>query len=126
MSGKSTAYRIVFAQFILALLCGAVALAIAGRAAGLAAFVGGMINVVANLYFAVQVFGGGVRPAQAVLKSFYLAEAVKFVITAALFALAVAVWRLHALPLLAGFGLSLAVYWLALLPAGPIHRWIKV
>lgn len=125
MNGKSTAYRIVLAQLAMSLVAGAVAWVIAGASAGLAALVGGLINVIANLYFALQVFSGGVRPARSVLNSFYVGEAVKFLITAALFGVAVAVWQLSVPPLLAGFGLTLVVYWLALLPAGAIHRWNK-
>jgi ATP synthase protein I len=123
MNGKSTAFRIVLAQLAMALAVGGVAWAVGGAGSGLAALVGGLINVVASLYFALQVFSGGVRPAQSVLRSFYIGEVVKFLITAALFGVAVALWRLDVLPLLAGFGLTLVVYWLALLPAGAIHRW---
>jgi ATP synthase protein I len=125
MNGPSTAYRIVLTQFGTAALAGAVAFATGGASIGVAALAGGMINVIANLYFAVKVFGRGVRPAPAVLRSFYAAEAVKLLITAGLFVVTVAVWRLDFLPLLAGFVATLAVYWLALLPAGPVHRWIN-
>lgn len=125
MTGKSTAYRIVLAQLAVALLAGFFAYVAAGAAAGIAALAGGLINVVANLYFAAKVFGRGVRPASEVLRSFYGAEAVKIVITGALFFITVAVWHLEFLPLLAGFMVTFAVYWLALLPAGPVHRWIN-
>jgi ATP synthase protein I len=125
MNGKSTAYRIVLTQFAFAMLAGLVALAVGGAAAGAAALAGGLINVVANLYFAIRMFGRGVRPAAAVLRGFYAAEAVKLVLTGGLFFLTVVVWRLDVPPLLAGFMVTLAVYWLALLPAGPVYRWIN-
>jgi ATP synthase protein I len=60
------------------------------------------------------------------MRGFYVAEAVKLLLTAALFALALAVLKLAAVPLLTGFVVTLAGYWLALLPAGPVHRWIRI
>jgi F0F1-type ATP synthase assembly protein I len=59
------------------------------------------------------------------MRGFYVAEAVKLLLTAALLAVALAVLKLAAVPLLAGFVVTLAGYWLALLPAGPVPRWIK-
>jgi ATP synthase protein I len=125
MNGKSTAYRIVLSQLAIAAVAGLIASAIGGVTVGIAALAGGLINVIANLYFAVRVFGRGVRPAPEVLRSFYAAEMVKLLITGALFFVTVVMWRLEFLPLLAGFTITLAVYWLALLPAGPVHRWIN-
>jgi len=46
-------------------------------------------------------------------------------LTAVLLLLAMTVLDLAFLPLAAGFALTLLAYWLALLPAGPIQRWIK-
>ena len=125
MTGIATAYRIVLAQLIVALVAGIMALAALGHAVGVALVAGGLINVIANLYFALHVFRGGVRPADAVIRSFYVAEAAKLFLTAALFALALAVLKLSPVPLLIGFVVTLAGYWLALLPAGPVLRWIK-
>ncbi|MDH3309330.1 MAG: ATP synthase subunit I [Gammaproteobacteria bacterium] len=120
-----TAYKIVLAQLVLALVAGIVAWGAKGSAMAVAVFAGGLINVIANLYFALHVFRGGVRPAPSVLRGFYLAEVVKLLLTAALFALALGVLKLAPLPLLLGFSVTLAGYWLALLPAGPAQRWIK-
>jgi ATP synthase protein I len=126
MTGIATAYRIVLAQLILALVTGIIAWAAMGYAVAVAVVAGGLINVIANLYFAFHVFRGGVRTAHAVMRGFYVAEAVKLLLTAALFALALAVLKLAAVPLLTGFVVTLAGYWLALLPAGPVHRWIRI
>ena len=43
----------------------------------------------------------------------------KVALTAGLFALAIGVWKLSVPPLLGGYGLTLVVYWLALLPVRP-------
>lgn len=125
MTGITTAYRIVLAQFGLALVAGFIAWGAMGSAVAIAIFAGGLINVIANLYFAFHVFRGGVRAAPSVLRGFYLAEVVKLLLTAALFAVALAVLKLAPLPLLLGFAVTLAGYWLALLPAGPVQRWTK-
>jgi ATP synthase protein I len=117
---KSIAYRIVLAQLGIALVLAAVCLAAWGRSTAVAALAGGAIGVVTNLYVALRVFGSGaVRPAQQVLQRFYAAEAVKFALTLGLFALGIGVLKLNALPLLGGYALTLAVYWLALLPTRP-------
>jgi len=120
MGYKSIAYRIVLAQLAIALVFAVVCLAAWGRSTATAALAGGVIGVVTNLYVARRVFGNGtVRPAQQVLQRFYAAEAVKFALTFGLFALGIGVLKLNALPLLGGYALTLAVYWLALLPTRP-------
>lgn len=120
MGYKSIAYRIVLAQLGIALVLAAVCLAAWGRSTAVAALAGGAIGVVTNLYVALRVFGNGVvRPAPQVLRRFYSAEAVKFALTFGLFALGIGVLKLNALPLLGGYGLTLVVYWLALLPNRP-------
>lgn len=120
MGQKSTAYRIVLAQFAMALVATAAARGLWDGASALAVLAGGLIGVASNLYVAIRLFGGdAVRPAAQALKRLFAAEAVKFALTVALFALAIGVLRLAPLPLLAGYGLTLVVYWLALLPARP-------
>jgi ATP synthase protein I len=120
MAYKSIAYRIIQAQLGIALVLAAACLVAWGSSTAAAALAGGAIGVVTNLYVARRVFGdGAVRPARQVLQRFYAAEAVKFVLTFGLFALGIGVLKLHALPLLGGYGLTLVVYWLALLPIRP-------
>jgi ATP synthase protein I len=120
MGNKSIAYSIVLAQLGVALGGAVFCLAVWGWTTAGAALTGGLIGVVTNLYLALRVFGGNaVRPAQQVLRRFYAAEATKVVLTAGLFVLAIAVLHAEFLPLLAGYGLTLVVYWLALLPVRP-------
>jgi ATP synthase protein I len=119
MTGKSTAYRIVAAQLGATILVAGGVFLIWGAAPALAALVGGLIGAGASLAFAVLAFHGGVQGARPVLRSFYLAEAIKFLVTAGSFLLAIAWWRLAALPLLAGYASTLLIYWLALLPSVP-------
>lgn len=122
MNGKSTAYRIVLAQLVAAVVVAALLFAISGAPAAIAAAAGGGIAVVANLYVVRHLFAGGVVPAKTVLRRFYVAETVKIVLTAGLFLAALVVFELPFLPLLLGYGVTLVVYWAALLPLAPVHR----
>lgn len=120
MEHKTIAYGIVLAQLGVALVAGVSSWGLWDRPTGTAVLAGGMIGVITNLYVAARVFGrGAVRPAPQVLRRLFAAEAVKLALTVGLFALAIGVLRLSAPPLLGGYGLTLVVYWLALLPARP-------
>lgn len=120
MGNKAIAYKIVLAQLGMALVLAAVCLAVWGRSTAVAALAGGMIGVTTSLFVALRVFGNGaVRSAQQVLQRFYSAEALKFALTIGLFALGIGTLKLDALSLLGGYGLTLVVYWLALLPTRP-------
>jgi ATP synthase protein I len=123
MNGKSTAYRIALAQFVATLLVSLLLYALQGGSAAAAAGAGGGIAVVNNILFAWRVFGGGVVPAQTVLRRMYLAEVIKIFLTAALFLGALIEFKLPFLPLLLGYGVTLVVHWLSLLlPPLPAHR----
>ena len=117
MAGKATAYWIVKAQLVLALAGSVVFFALADGMAGWSALAGGLIGVLTSLFMALRVIGRGtVRPARDVMRRFYGAEAAKFFLTIALFAVAIGVLQMPFPPLLMGYGLTLVVYWLALLP----------
>ena len=120
MGYKSTAYGLVLAQTGIALVLALACTVIWGWSTASAALIGAAIGVVTNLYIAVRIFGGStVRPAEQVLRRFYSAEAMKIAMTVGLFALAIGTFRVAFLPLIAGYGLTLVVYWLALLPVRP-------
>lgn len=123
MNGKSTAYRIALAQLAATLLATLLLYALQGGVIATAAAAGGGIAIVNNLLFAWRVFGGGIVPPQTVLRRLYLAEVVKILLTAGLFLGALTVFALPFLPLLLGYGVTLAVHWLSLLlPPLPAHR----
>lgn len=76
-----------------------------GKIAAWSVLAGGLICVIPNAYFAWRAFRyRGARAAREILRSFYQGEAVKFVLTAVLFAL-VFVWLkpLSPLALFVGF-----------------------
>jgi ATP synthase protein I len=122
MNGKSTAYRIVLAQFAAALVLAVATGGIWGARAGYSALVGGLIAAVTSLYFALHVFGVRVSAARAVVRSFYTAEVVKMAITVLLFVAAVVWLKVDFLPLIVAYALTLLVYWFALLLAPPVPK----
>lgn len=121
INDRRIAYRLVGLQAATALLLPVLVWMIAGRSAAQAAFVGGGIATVANLYFAVQAFRfSGARASREMVRAFYRGEAGKFVIVMVLF---VAAFRLldgireMALYLFLGFFLVYGLAWVApLLP----------
>jgi len=120
MGYKSIAYGLVLAQVGIALAGALVSAVIWGWSTASATLIGAAIGVVTNLYIAVRIFGSStVRPAEQVLRRFYSAEAMKIALTVGLFALAIGAFRVAFLPLIAGYSLTLVVYWLALLPVWP-------
>ena len=81
-------YKIIVAQFIATLLAALGAFVLKGGVTGYSVFLGGMASVLPNAYFAIKAFRyGGARQMPQVLKSFYVGESGKIIITAAMFAL---------------------------------------
>lgn len=86
-----------------------------GLQAALAAFIGGAIGALLSLYFAIKVFSRRGAAPQAVVRTFFRAEALKLVMAAGLFSLA-AIYLAEAwLPLITTFVAGQFVYGFALL-----------
>lgn len=106
---------IVGLQLAVAVLAAGVAAAIAGPHSAWSAFLGGLINVVASLYMVLKLFAGGPAAApQQWLGRFLLGEALKFVITVALFILAIVVLKAAFLPLILAYIATYVAYWIGL------------
>jgi ATP synthase protein I len=120
--GRTQARKVIWTQLAVTALASLGFWIFSGPAAGVAALAGGMINVVANLFFVRRWFAADgvesptvVSPTQRVL-GFYVAEVVKLFITVALLALAIGVLKLSFMPLFVTFVATLMVFWLALSP----------
>lgn len=122
MNGKSTAYKIVLAQFAATLLLAVLAGGVWSARIGYSALVGGLIATLASLYFALHVFGVRANAARLVVRSFYRAEIVKMAVTALLFLAAVLWLKVEFLPLIVAYALTLLVYWFALLSVAPMRK----
>jgi ATP synthase protein I len=79
------------------------------------AAIGGFSAFVPNLYFALRVAGSAEQDARKVLRSFYVGESVKLLLTVALFMLIFQIPNIEILPLMAGYISALSVFWFALL-----------
>ncbi len=114
---RAGAHKVVWTQLTVAILVSLGFGIFSGPAAGLSALAGGLINVVANLFFVRRWFAsyGAKSPTQRVL-GFYVAEVMKLLITITLLAFAIGVFKLPFLPLLISFIATLLVFWLALSP----------
>jgi ATP synthase protein I len=92
---------------------------LAGRVAALSALAGGGIATAGSFAMAALVFAGAIANAQRVVAAFYVGEAVKLAIVVALFAVVLRTVKVVPLAMLAGFGATYLVYWIALLGALP-------
>ena len=117
---RRLAFRVVLGQAAVTVIAGLIAWALAGERAGLSALAGGGIATAGSLVMAVLVMGGTLAGnAQRALSAFYLGEALKLVLVAALFVIVLKVMRVAPLAMFAGFAATFLVYWIALLAALP-------
>ncbi len=107
--------RIALGQIAVALVCVLLWLSLAGVTAAQAALVGAGVAIVPWLVMAAGVLtrGPGTTPG-GMLRAFYLGGALKFFLTAVLFAVALAFYRDQFTPLISTFVAVLAVHWAAL------------
>ena len=111
-AGRRLTLRVVANQAVATLLTAVVCLMIGPRAA-LAALVGGGAMTLGSLVAAWGAFGGGVAGAGAALGRLLLGTAAKWLVVAMGLYLAMAVWRLPAVPALAGAAMAAAAFMLA-------------
>ncbi|MHB8404433.1 MAG: ATP synthase subunit I [Gammaproteobacteria bacterium] len=106
---------IVGLQLVATLLAGLVAAGVAGRYAAWSALLGGLINVVASLSMALKLLTGGLAAGpQQWLGRFLVGEALKFVITVALFIVAIVVMKAAFLPLILAYIATYVAYWIGM------------
>lgn len=95
---------------------GAAAVAAAwGWRTGLAALVGGLVIAAGNMLFALRLFGRGVVPVRAAVRSAYAAEVLKWLWLCAALWLAIAVLGLPFPGLIAGVMVAQVSFWIALI-----------
>jgi ATP synthase protein I len=94
-----------------------------GAWAAFSALTGGLISVLANLYFAWRLLKvKDTAPPVRILSAFYLGEGIKIAMTVVLFLFAIIVLRVDALYTVFTYMATLPVYWLALLIRSPTIR----
>lgn len=100
--------KVTVIQSAVLLLLTLVAFLLLGKVSAYSVFLGGLISVIPNAYFASKVFShAGARSVEKVVQSFYLGELIKLVLMGTGFALVFAlVEPLSALAVFAGFVLT--------------------
>lgn len=112
--GRCSAYKLVLLQAVISGLLAIIFAVFRGELYGLSAFAGTVIAVLPNFVFATLAFSySGASASAKVLKTFYWGEAVKLLLTIALFSLVFIYMEVAFLPLFVCYSLALVVHWAA-------------
>lgn len=113
-AGKRVARRVLVAQLVAASIAAICGLLLASPAVASAVLVGGLIVAGGNAVFAWRLFVSGVAPVKTVLHSVYVAEVFKWLWTLLWLVVAMALWKLPALPLILGMIAAQLAFFLSL------------
>lgn len=102
VAGPRLARKTVLAQLVTGLVVAGAAGLWAGPKAAVAAALGALAIVLGSLLLARALVGGGVQSATGALGRLLLGMVGKWVLVAAVFVLAIGIWKLPVLPLIAG------------------------
>lgn len=108
-AGRRLALRAVGCQLVAVMLV-ALAFLLQGPGAALATAVGGLGGVLGTVLAARVALGGGVVAARPAFARLLVATLLKWLVAITVLAIALAVWRLAPLPMLAGFATALVSY----------------
>ncbi|MGB0893841.1 MAG: ATP synthase subunit I [Parashewanella sp.] len=112
--GRGAAYKLVLLQALVAVIIAIVFFTAWDVQMSLAALAGGLIAVLPNFVFVTLAFShSGASQADKVLKSFYWGEAIKMLLTIALFSLVFSQFKFGFMPVFLGYVLTLMVHWTA-------------
>lgn len=111
-----TVRRVLQFQALTMVVVSALALLAGGAAEARSALLGGLVGFLPNAYFAAK-FGRSDpgKSAKEVVRTFYLGESIKLIITALLFILVFQLPGIVFMPLFIGFLSVIMVFWFALL-----------
>ncbi len=115
MGAAQTTRRVLAIQALITLVVATLGLAFADLRAAGSALLGGSINLIATGYFAYRVFAiGPGATAHQMAAAFYIGEAVKIALTAALFTVILVWLDVALLPLFLAYVATMLAFWLAL------------
>ncbi len=117
MAGRrhSTISKIIAYQLLIIIIMTAGFALTGGRYSALSAALGGAAACIPNLYFALRVTKSRGLEARTIVRSFYVGESGKLLLTAALFMMIFQFPHIHIVQLLAVYIAALSVFWFALL-----------
>jgi len=110
----STVAKVLVYQLVLIMLV-SLGFSVEGWQKAFSAALGGVAAFIPNLYFALRMSKAAELEADKMLRSFYIGEKVKLLLTALLFILIIQIPNIDIRPLLVGFIAALSVFWFALL-----------
>ena len=114
-------WRLLLIQLIVSLFIAMIAMVVSGPLAALSGLLGGVVCVVPNVYFVRQLFKyKGARAAKQIVNGFYKGEALKLLLTIALFVLVFKLFEIKPLVFFAAFIAAQMMFWFA-----PLIRSIK-
>ena len=91
--------------------------------AAVSVFVGGSIGMIAGLYQAMRLLQvNAAEEPEALMRALWLSEAVKIVVTVALFIVAIRLLTVEMVPTIVGYAVTYIVYWVAL---GTSYPWFE-
>lgn len=112
--GMWGARRVLLAQFSVALLIAIIAAWAKGTSAAYSAVLGGLVCVVPNAYFARALFlHSGARAAKQIVNGFYRGEALKLMLSAALFTLVFKCFKVDPLVFFVAYMAAQMMVWFA-------------
>jgi len=120
---QQAAFRLAGWQLVMTGFVAAIAGWLGGSDVAVSAAMGGSIGIVAGLYQALRMFRvDASKDPDGFLRSVYVGEAVKILLTVALMIAAIRVLQVEMLPFMLGYIAIYVVYWMALKTGFP---WIK-
>ncbi len=112
--GMQGARRLLLLQLGVTVLIALIALLVGDSLAAYSAVVGGMVCVLPNAYFAYKLFKyGGSHAARQIVNGFYKGEAMKLMISVALFALVFKFLKINPLVFFSAYIAAQMVFWFA-------------
>lgn len=117
MTGKpiATVHKILSYQLVLIMCISLAFWLFKSGQDSISAALGGLAAFIPNAYLALKIQRNNSDNARKILNAFYTGEAVKLILTAALFVLIFQMPQLVIVPLLVGYIIALSVFWFALL-----------
>jgi ATP synthase protein I len=120
---RHAVFRLAGWQLALTIALAIIALVVGSREAATSAFIGGLIGMLAGFYQAQRLLrvDAGTHP-EAFMRGLWISEALKIVLTVAMFIAAIRLLRVQMVPTIVGYAGTYIVYWIAL---GTSYPWFE-
>ena len=115
LSAKTTAIGILSAQTLLGLTTAAIFWFFLSFESAKSSIAGSMVAVFSSVHLLRLVFTSSPQSPKKIANTLYIMEALKFLVTGALFGVAVILLKAMFFPLIIGYIVAVFVYWLSLL-----------